>query len=88
MFNINDRVLVTIPDHINQVDNHYEGTIVDIEECDEYNVEQLRRFRKSIPDNIKRVSTGRYGIKLDNNPLIVELPYFWPREFKLLDKGI
>ena len=33
-------------------------------------------------DTIKTVKTGRYGIQLDNNPLIVDKPYFWTKDFR------
>lgn len=81
--NINDRVIVTIRDHINEVDKFYPGTIVDIETCPEYDIEQLRRNGMyASSDEIKMVKTGRYGIQLDNNPLIVDKPYFWPKDFR------
>lgn len=83
MYNINDRVVVTIRDHINEADNFYPGTIVDIETCPEYDIEQLRRRGVyASPDEIKTVKTGRYGIQLDNNPLIVDKPYFWTKDFR------
>ena len=37
---------------------------------------------QTVTDEIKTVKTGRYGIQLDNNPLIVDKPYFWTKDFR------
>lgn len=83
-FNINDRVSVKYRNYINEVDNYYSGTIVDIEECHEYDEETLRRRGIKIEEN-PLVKTGRYGIKFDINPTRIEIPYFWESEITLLD---
>lgn len=84
MFKLNDKVSVRIHDYINEVDNYYEGIIIDIEECHEYNEESMRRKGIYIKDN-PLVKTGRYGIQFINaNPTLVAVPYFWEKDLTLL----
>lgn len=89
MFNIGDRVLVKIHDSIEEIDIGYPGTIHDIEECSEYTEEHFRKLKAwgSKLEYNPIVKTGRYGIKFDNNPTLIEIPYFWEKDISLLLGG-